>query len=59
MKQRPQTQPAALTLPQPVNTLPCLDKLLTEQRQALIIALTTVMVKSLPDQRRPQGVDDA
>ena len=59
MKQRPKTQAAASTPLQAAQTLPGWDDLSAEQRQALIIALATMMVKSLAERQRPQEVDDA
>ena len=59
MKQHPKKQAATSTHLQLVQTLPCWDDLSPEQRQVLIITLATMMVKSLPEQRQPQEVDDA
>lgn len=54
MKQQAMTQLVTPTPHRQVETLPCWDKLPPERRQAVIIALTTMMVKWLPGQRRPQ-----
>ena len=51
MKRDPEPQPAA-------QTLPGWDKLPTEQRQALIIALSAMMVKWLPHLRHQQEAHD-
>jgi predicted Fe-S protein YdhL (DUF1289 family) len=49
MKQRPATQPEMpATQTQPSRGIPCWEKLSSETRQAIMIALTTMMVKRLP-----------
>jgi hypothetical protein len=58
MQQQAMTQPVTPTSHQQVETLPCWDKLPPGRRQAVIIALTTMMVKWLPAQRRPQEGED-
>ena len=54
MKRHPEPQ----TPPQPAKRLPGWDKLPLEQRQALIIALSAMMVKWLPHLRRQQEKHD-
>jgi len=58
MKQRAKTQPVAPIATQQVQTLPCWSDLPPERRRTVIIALTTMMVKWLPGQRRPQEGHD-
>jgi hypothetical protein len=59
MKRQALTQPVAPLPTQQVQSLPCWHTLPPERQQSTIIALATMMVKWLPERRRPQGVDDA
>jgi len=57
MKPQPATRPTtSATQRQPSQGLPCWEKLSSETRQAIMIALTTMMVKRLPG--RDQERDD-
>ncbi len=58
MKQRSETQAAPAAPSRPLPTLPCWRELPPEQRQALIIALTTMIIKWLPERQRSQEVND-
>lgn len=58
MKQRLETQAAPQMPPRPIHTLPSWHRLPTEQRQTLIIALTAMIIKSLPERKRLQEADD-
>jgi hypothetical protein len=58
MKRQTVTQPAAPLPTQQAQTLPCWHTLSPERRQDVIIALTTVMVKCLPERRRPREGSD-
>ena len=54
MKQRANTQPVTPTSRQQAQTLPCWHELPQERQQTVIIALTAMMVKWLPERRCPQ-----
>jgi hypothetical protein len=58
MKQRANAQPVTLTSCPQAQTLPCWHELPAEHRQTVIIALTAMMVKCLPERRRPQEGED-
>jgi predicted Fe-S protein YdhL (DUF1289 family) len=59
MKQRPATRAAAsATQTRPSKGLPCWEKLSSKERQAIMIALTTMMVKRLSDRGRGKERDD-
>ena len=58
MKRRALTLPVAPVPIQQSQTRPCWDKLPPERRRTVIIALTTMMVKWLPERRRPQEGED-
>ena len=59
MKRQANTQPVMPTSRQQAQMLPCWHELPQERQQTVIIALTAMMVKWLPERRRPQEGDDA
>ena len=59
MNQPSEIQPVSVAIQKsPTQRLPPWKQLPAERRHALIIALTEMVVKRLPDQNSAKGVDD-